>query len=417
MGAGAAGMMAAIAAAKFNVKVTLIEKMEKAGRKIAITGKGRCNITNTKPWSEFSTHVHPNSRFLKHSFFNFSNIQTIEFFNKIGLETVTERGDRVFPKSGVASDVTRALLKEISRLKVEVLYNTKIEEIDLYNNRVSKVTLSRSGIKHFISPGAMIIASGGLSYPLTGSDGDGLRLSAVAGHTVTRCWPSLTALKPENYNKELDGIRLKNTSVALFIDGVLVQSEMGDMDFTSNGIEGSIGYKISRKAVKSMINGGKCSVEIDLKPAISAAQLRMRIERELEGINTLTVEQLLRKLMPANLISPFIASNRIIDKSLSAGMTDRIKLICSYLKSWKMNIVSFTSYERAVVTAGGVSLDEVISKNMRSKLIDNLYFAGEVLDIDCDTGGYNLQTAFSTGYLAGEEAAKSILQGTIDSQI
>ncbi|OFX77587.1 MAG: hypothetical protein A2X19_07155 [Bacteroidetes bacterium GWE2_39_28] len=405
IGAGAAGMMAAITAAREGSKVTLIEKMEKAGRKIRITGKGRCNITNTKPWQEFSTHLHPNSRFLKHAFYSFDNTETVKFFEEIGLKTVIERGDRVFPLSGNASDVVDTLVNEINKLNIKVLYNTSVKDFFISEGKINSISaVSNSKTLRLIAD-AYIIASGGLSYPLTGSTGDGYTFAEKCGHKVTECFPSLTALMPVGYCNELIGLQLKNCEITLISGKDIVQKEMGDLDFTNNGIEGSIGYKISRKAVKTLISGGRCSVSIDLKPAIDIETLKKRVEKEILELKGPFTSLLLQKLLPSQAIRPFMEMNNLSSDINKLLRSLDILGLAEILKNWKMDIYSFTSYERAVITAGGVSLDEIISKNMKSRLVQNLWFAGEVIDLDGDTGGYNLQIAFSTGFLAGKSAA------------
>ncbi|MDP3398992.1 MAG: aminoacetone oxidase family FAD-binding enzyme [Bacteroidales bacterium] len=404
IGAGAAGMMAAITAARGGAKVTLIEKMEKAGRKIRITGKGRCNITNTKSWQEFSTHLHPNSRFLKHAFYSFDNTETVKFFEEIGLKTVIERGDRVFPLSGIASDVVDSLVNEINKLNIKVLYNTNVKDIDLTEGNIRSITAVSNGKRISLMADAFIIASGGLSYPLTGSTGDGYKFAEKCGHKITECFPSLTALMPVGYSSELIGLQLKNCEITLIAGKDIVQKEMGDLDFTNNGIEGSIGYKISRKAVKTLISGGKCSVSIDLKPAIDIETLTKRIEKEITELRGPFTSLLLQKLLPSQAIRPFMEMNNLSSDINKLLRSLDISGLAEILKNWQMDIDSFTSYERAVITAGGVSLDEIISKNMKSRLVQNLWFAGEIIDLDGDTGGYNLQIAFSTGFLAGKSA-------------
>lgn len=405
IGAGAAGMMAAITAAREGAKVTLIEKMEKAGRKIRITGKGRCNITNTKSWQEFSTHLHPNSRFLKHAFYSFDNTETVKFFEEIGLKTVIERGDRVFPLSGIAADVVDSLVNEINKQGIRVLYNTKVEDINLNDGSINSIIVASNGKRSKMNADAYIIASGGLSYPLTGSTGDGYIFAEKCGHKITECFPSLTALMPFEYSDELIGLQLKNCEITLVAGKDIVQKEMGDLDFTNNGIEGSIGYKISRKAVKTIIAGGRCSVSVDLKPAIDTETLIKRVEKEISELKGPFTSLLLQKLLPSQAIRPFMEMNNLSSDINKILRSIGISGLAETLKNWKMDINSFTSYERAVITAGGVSLDEIISKNMKSRLVQNLWFAGEIIDLDGDTGGYNLQIAFSTGFLAGRSAA------------
>lgn len=409
-GGGAAGMLAAITAARCGAEVTILERMERLGRKVRITGKGRCNITNTKPWSEFSTHIYPKNNFFKPAFFNFSNSDTIEFFNSIGLETVIERGDRVFPLSGVASDVVNALAGEIERLGVKVLYNTRVTELSIEHGLVKHISATVNNkseiLRKNIDLSALIIATGGLSYPATGSDGDGYILSEKSGHRIIECSPSLTALMPVSYNRELEGLRLKNVEITLLIGGDQAQKEMGDLDFTNNGIEGSIGYKISRKAVKAIKSGNRCSIVLDLKPALSNEQLAARVNRELNASGDLTLKMLLKKLLPEQLIGSFMTYSKLGSDCMAFGRRGKtVETIVKSLKNWKIDIESFTSYERAVITAGGVSLDDIYPRSMQSRVVPNLFFAGEVIDLDGDTGGYNLQIAFSTGYLAGKSAA------------
>lgn len=405
-GAGASGMMAAITAARCGAKVTLLEKMERPGRKIRITGKGRCNITNTKSWEEFSSHIHPNSRFLKHAFHAFSNTDTIKFFEEIGLKTVTERGDRVFPESGKATDVTDALVNELNRLGVRLICNVAVTGVNLLDGTVKSISVIKNGREEIIGGDAFIIATGGLTYPMTGSTGDGYKIASKCGHTIAECFPSLTALMPVGYNRSLDGLQVKNCEITLFIGKDSVQREMGDLDFTGNGIEGSIGYKISRKAVKAIKSGNKCRVSIDLKPAVSKDELEARVERELKNTQISNTADLLRKFLPKQAVIPFIEMNQIENNIGRLLLKNGVTTIVNALKEWRMNIESYTSYERAVVTAGGINLDEIVPKNMKSRMISNLWFAGEIIDLDGDTGGYNLQIAFSTGFLAGKSASQ-----------
>ena len=402
IGAGASGMMSAIAAAQKGASVIILEKKERPGRKIKITGKGRCNITNTKSWEEFSSHLHPNKRFLKKAFYSFSNIDTVKFFEEIGVKCVVERGDRVFPESGSASTVVDALQARMDSLGIEQYYNSPVLRLEVANNRIEKVvTRSRSYV-----PGVVILATGGLSYPFTGSDGDGYEFAKSMGHSIVECWPSLTALLPKNYSEELEGLTLKNIELSLYVGKDMVQIERGDIDFTNNGVEGSLGYRVSRKAVKALIYGNKCWLSINLKPSVPDSTLEARIIEEIKQLNSSSTTALLRKFMPKQLIDSFLKDNNLPD-SLSKIM-DNYKFVMELresLKGWKMEIVSFTSYERAVVTAGGISLNEIYPKTMRSRVVENLFLSGEIIDLDGDTGGYNLQIAFSTGFKAGEESA------------
>lgn len=458
IGGGAAGMMAAAGAAKVfsgnggntpaqpGRKVTVLEKMPRPGRKIMITGKGKCNITNTRPWNDFSAHIHPKPNPLKAAFYNFSTADTIAFFNDNGLETVTERGERVFPASHLAKDVVDTLVRAVSSSGATVRTGCTVSSVS-FNRDISAAGMEQeTGMFNIRCENGMgftcrklIIATGGLSYPGTGSTGDGYRWAQKFGHTIKRCFPSLTALVPEGYKNfssggsgtdwntplrghtdralplsetgsALAGNQLKNVSLTLFIDGTPVQEEFGDLDFTDGGIEGAIGFKVSRKCVNAIINGSKAAVSIDLKPAVDMTALDKRIASLWQEIAADPRSRgksyndrfrvLLGKLLPATLVQGFRRCNQNIDH----------KILAARLKNWKMNICGFVGYERCVITAGGVSTDEITAKTMESRLCPGLYFAGEILDIDSDTGGYNLQTAFSTGMLAGESAAKSILK-------
>jgi predicted Rossmann fold flavoprotein len=409
IGAGAAGMLAALSAAEEGVSVLLLEKMEKAGRKIRITGKGRCNITNTKNWDDFSKHVYPKNTFFKWAFYNLSNTKTIALFEEMGLETIIERGDRVYPKSGLAKDVVDALVNRLIALGVEIRYNARVTDIKSVDGLVSELVWDENGIRKSLSPKAVIVATGGLSYPTTGSDGDGYKFAENLGHNIVPCFPSLTALMPKGYDNSLESLVLKNVTLKLYIGKDAVQEEFGDVEFTNNGLEGPLGLRVSRKAVKALLNGEKVFITIDLKPALSEVQLINRVNREFDSNGKIRMADLLPRLLPKQLIEPFMKQNKLLSgKILSSQLPGEIYPIIDLLKNWKLEIESFTSFERCVITAGGVSINDIVSKNMSSRILKNLYFAGEVIDIDGDTGGYNLQIAFSTGYLAGKSASHFI---------
>ena len=377
VGGGPAGMMAAIRAAETlgdGARVVLFDKNDRLGRKIYLTGKGRCNLTNRRTWEDFAPHIHPNQRFLQNAFRAFSNEDLIRFFEEeLGVPTVTLQGQRVYPASLVAGDVARALERRVRELGVDVRYGATVHsfaELEDY--------------------AAVIIATGGKSYPVTGSTGDGFRFAEEAGHTVTPLFPSETALLPHAYDSDLPGLELKNVGLHLYVDRTLVQSDQGDFNFTNDGLESGIAYHLSRRAVWALVNGQRVDIVLDLKPALTEEQLKARIEREHPS---------LRALMPESLIGPF--------KRAHQGLTE--KSLPSALKSWSFRIDDYKGYDRAVVTAGGVSLKEIVPKTMASRLRPGLFFCGEVLDLDGDTGGYNLQIAFSTGALAGVSAAKYML--------
>ena len=433
IGGGAAGLMAAAGAAETLVgtgKVTVLEKMARPGRKIMITGKGRCNFTNLKAWNEFSGHVHPKPNFLKPSFYNLTSEKMISFLEDRGLETVVERGDRAFPASHLASEVVDTLVKAAEDAGAKVLCGKEVTEISNNDNFIVKCSDGSS-----YQACRLIICTGGLSYPKTGSTGDGYEWAQKMGHEVKTLFPSLTAVVPRGYKDEkvlaesdapqtkghidrgiplselgqsLCGNQLKNVGLSIMIDGNEAQNEFGDMDFTDGGIEGPIGFKVSRKCVNAIINGSKVTAVIDLKPAVEIDELNNRIyslwneiSKDRRNANKQYKDKLrllLTKLLPMSLLPAFVKLNPNADH----------RTLGKALKGWKMELAGYVGYERCVVTAGGVSLDEVTPKTLESKLVPGLYFAGEVLDLDADTGGYNLQTAFSTGYLAGISAAKSL---------
>lgn len=437
IGAGAAGLMAATGAARTlgnKGKVLVLEKMPRVGRKIMITGKGRCNFTNLKAWNEFSQHIHPKANFLKPSFYNLTSEKMIDFLQEQGVECVVERGDRAFPSSHLASDVVDGLLKAAQTAGAKVLCGKEVNEVTYCSESDTEIT-NRFNIKcsddTVYSCAKLIICTGGLSYPKTGSTGDGYIWAENLGHNIKPLFPSLTAVVPKGYKNSqgknegmrghidrstplsetgemLCGNSLKNVSINIIIDGNPAQEEFGDMDFTDGGIEGPIGFKISRKCVNALINGAKVQLALDMKPAVETEDLTVRIitlwneiSKDKKNAKKTYKERfriLLTKLLPMQLIDGFIKLNPGTDH----------KSLAKILKEWKMDIEGYVGYERCVVTAGGISQEEITPKTLESKLLKGLYFAGEVLDLDADTGGYNLQIAFSTGYLAGISAGKEI---------
>lgn len=440
VGGGAAGLMAAAGAAETFArkgaegKVMVLEKMPRPGRKIMITGKGRCNFTNLKAWNEFSGHVHPKPGFLKPSFYNLTSERMIGFLQEAGMDSVVERGDRAFPASHLASDVVDALVKAAEQAGAEVLCNKEVKEIFRQDDGSFHINCA-DGASYACSK--LIICTGGLSYPKTGSTGDGYAWAEQMGHSVRPLFPSLTAVVPRGYKdlstslemtggklemtgrghihrseplselgQMLCGNQVKNVALTVFIDGNEAQYEFGDLDFTDGGIEGPIGFKVSRKCVNAIVNGSKVLVVMDMKPAVETEDLAVRIstlwnevskdKRNAQKLYKDRFKILLTKVLPMSLIPAFVRCNPNADH----------KTLAKLLKNWKFEIAGYVGYERCVITAGGVSLDEITPKTLESKLVPGLYFAGEVLDLDADTGGYNLQTAFSTGYLAGINAAK-----------
>ena len=414
IGGGPAGMMAAVKAAEEGCTVALLEKNPFCGKKLNLTGKGRCNITNARPWSEFSPHIHPSAQPFRNAFYNFSNEDVVDFFNGIGVPTVETQGRRIFPESMRAQDVSRALAGHLDDLGVSVLCNSEAIGVRRDSGRLlTSVSIGGGTAVDVISSEAVIVATGGRSYPLTGSTGFGYEIAESFGHSVVNTFPCLTALKPDRYDSALKGIDLENVCMLLFVDKDLVQVEQGDLSFTDNGIEGSLGFKVSRKAVWALIHGQKVELELDLKPGLKLPLLDARIDRSIaemgssrQSIGPVKFKALVRSLLPAALVGPFTDAH--------PGLN--VNGLAAALKCWRFKITSYTGYERSVVTAGGVPNSEIVAKAMRSKMDPGLYFAGEVLDLDGDTGGYNLQIAFSTGALAGRSAAQRIRNSREESE-
>ena len=537
VGGGAAGLFAALYGSKVILKsnrvsappspgsaeILIFEKMPRPGRKIGLTGKGRCNLTNTKPWEEFSRHIHPKADFFRSAFYNCSNAKVMELFQECGLPLVEERGNRVFPRSMRAIDVIDTLVAACKEGGIPICTNTAIKEIqpisaaagtaasfalpdavggsasrslpdaagggaasrslhdaagdgatsrslpDAAGDGVASRSLldAAAGCRFLLigedgrpvaAARSVIIATGGLSYPSTGSTGDGYTFAKRLGHTVTPLFPSLTALIPENYDQMWQSLgetlHLKNVQLSLKYEGNILASEFGDADFTNGGIEGPIGYKLSRRAVELLstnpapqaaqakqaplaqqvspapqvslakqvsqakqvslakqafsaqqaapakqasgvrVKSSQLQLILDLKPAVSREELATRLSSLIrsKGRAAANLQALLREVMPGLLIRPFLMVHPALPM-------DPVK-IAKELKSWQFTITGYVGYNRAVVTAGGVSLSELSKKNLESKLHKGLFFAGEVIDMDCDTGGYNLQMAFSTGALA-----------------
>lgn len=450
VGGGASGLMAAYSAGRaaadagLALQVVVLEKMPRPGRKIMITGKGRCNFTNVKNWNGFSGHVQSKSNFVKSAFYSLDSQGVVDFFEGFGMKTVVERGDRAFPASYHSSDVVDTLVSACHSVGVKIECEAEVAGIEFGDG--FKLTMA-DGTAWICSK--LIIATGGLSYPATGSTGDGLRWAADAGHRISQTFPALTALVPKAYKSDSDdpeqksrkkstfinretplselgqslcGIQLKNIQATLFIDGNEAQSEFGDIDFTDGGIEGPIGFQLSRKAVKAMVNGSKATLSLDLKPGVSLTEVTERvkslwteIDKDPRSRNVREKERcriLLGKLMPWDLIPGFMAMHPEIITLERRSRTDtkvwiNLPTMAKALKDWRFELAGHVGYERAVITAGGISQDEVVAKTMESRIHHGLYFCGEVLDIDADTGGYNLQLAFSTGALAGRSAALS----------
>lgn len=406
IGAGAAGMMAAATAAKNGRRVLLMEKMEKAGRKIRISGKGRCNLTNARPPEEFREAIRTNADFFDVAFAEFNNKATIRLFERLGVKLDIERGQRVFPHSGKAWDIANALMDYCVESGVEVMYDTRVSDVLAIDGKVYGVRyFNKRGFERKEEAPNVIIATGGVSYPATGSTGDGYIFADRLGHTIEAVRPSLTPLRTSHQQRKyLDGLLLKNVAARLYVDNELVREEFGEIGFSERGIEGAIALRMSRDAVDALIDERKVKIVLDMKPALTEEMLTERIRREIADMQPEEFfAELLRRLVPKQMVIPLAHELDVHSKNYIRKVTDaEIARLVKVLKGMTFPIVDYAPFEYAVVTAGGVRCDEVNRYTMQSNKVSGLYFAGEVLDIDANTGGYNMQIAFSTGRLAGQ---------------
>lgn len=405
IGGGAGGMMAAIRAAEYGADVTILEKMPRLGKKMLITGKGRCNITNNADLAGLIKNMMGNGSFLYSAFSQFDNFSVIDFFNKLGVATKIERGGRVFPVSDKAADVVDALKIRLLELNVKIITKCAVSECAVENG-IIKGVLADTG--EFYAADAVIMAVGGASYPATGSSGDGARLAGKLGHAIIPLKPSLVPLETEeDWAAEAQGLSLKNVRADLFVDGKKVASEFGEMLFTHFGVSGPIILSLSRAAAEAL--AAKCTdlmLSIDLKPALSEEVLDKRLQRDFAKFNRKQLKNALHELLPQKLIAIVIDLAFIDGEKLISQITkeERLRLMDT-IKNLTLTIVRTRSVNEAIVTAGGVSTKEINPKTMESKIVKGLFFAGEVIDIDGYTGGFNLQAAFSTGHVAGINSA------------
>ena len=402
IGGGAAGMMAAVAAAGNGAQVLLLEKNEKLGKKLFITGKGRSNITNAADLEDLFSAVVSNPKFLYSSFYSFTNDQVISFFEELGVQTKVERGGRVFPVSDHSSDVIRALEREMDRLGVEIRLRTEVKELIIENSTVKGVLLS-SGKKMYVD--AVIAATGGISYPSTGSTGDGYRFAGQCGHKVTELLPSLVPMEvKEWYARELMGLSLRNIEIRVTDGKKKLYQEFGEMLFTHYGVTGPVILSAS-SIVGKKLKEKELTLHIDLKPALTEEQLDKRVLREFEENHNRQFKNAVDSLFPSKLRPIMVELSGIPEeKKVHEIMKEERLHFVRLIKDFTMTLSGLRGYKEAIITKGGVSVKEIDPGTMESKLVKGLYFAGEVLDLDAVTGGYNLQIAWSTGYLAGINA-------------
>ena len=404
VGGGAAGMFAAIAAAKNGHQVTLYEKNEKLGKKIFITGKGRCNITNAADMEELFDAVVTNSKFLYSSFYGYTNQNVIDFFEDAGVPVKIERGNRVFPISDHSSDVIRALEREMKKVGVKVCLNTEVKSVEAEKGKFNKVVLKDTTTQ---TADACIVSTGGLSYRSTGSTGDGFRFAENVGHKVTQCFPSLVPMETkEPWICELQGLSLRNVEAKILDGKKELYKDFGEMLFTHFGVSGPLIISASSYVGKKFMdkNGQKkeLTLEIDLKPALTEEQLDQRVLRDFEENHNRQFKNAITKLFPTKLIPVMLELGGIDpEKKVNSIEKEERKQFVHLIKHFRMTLTGLRGYLEAIITKGGVNVKEIDPGTMESKLVKGLYFAGEVLDLDALTGGFNLQIAWSTGYAAG----------------
>lgn len=409
IGGGPAGMMAAITASKNGSNVILLEKMRSVGRKLSITGKGRCNITNATDMDNFIKNVPGNGKFLYSVFNSFTNIDAINFFNSIGVETKIERGERVFPVADDALYIVDKLKKEMDKRKVKVIVNSEIEAIIVSEGKVTGV---KTNDKKYECD-SVILATGGKSYPMTGSDGSGYSLAKKLGHTIIEPKASLVPL--ELYKvPNLQGLSLKNVAIKIKDGNKCVYEDFGEMVFTHFGVSGPIilsgsAHLLRVKNVNQKLQNREITLSIDLKPALQIEKLEARIQRDLEKYTKKQFKNSLVDLLPNKMIDYILSiANIDVEKQTDQITKEERHHLAELLKNLEFTIKDFRPIEEAIVTAGGVSTKEINSSTMESKIIKGLYFAGEIIDVDAYTGGFNLQIAYSTGYVAGKNSTESV---------
>lgn len=403
VGGGAAGMFAAIFAARNGHQVTIYEKNEKLGKKLFITGKGRCNLTNASDIENLFEQVVSNKKFLYSAFYAFDNIRTMDFFKELGLKIKIERGERVFPISDKSSDVIHTLEKELHANHVKIEYHTTVEKVLCKEGRFCGVVIAKKNESPKTVYGdGVIITTGGLSYPITGSTGDGYRFAKEMGHTVNKLSPGLVPLQiRENCVKALQGLSLKNVSIKVYAAKKEVYHDFGEMLFTHFGVSGPL-ILSSSSYIQSYIGQKELQLVIDLKPALSEEQLNDRILRDFQEMQNKQFKNSLDRLLPKKMIPVIMELSRIDpQKKINLVTKEERYHLVQLLKNFTLHIERLRGYNEAIITQGGISVKEVNPSTMESQKVKNVHFAGEVLDVDALTGGYNLQIAWSTAYLAG----------------
>lgn len=397
IGGGAAGMMASIHNARAGRPVILLEKNEKLGKKLFITGKGRCNLTNACDASDLFSNIITNPKFLYSSFYGFSNQDTMAFFESIGLSLKVERGGRVFPQSDKSSDVIRCLERECRRLNVDIRLNTKVSGLIIQDGAVQGLTLQNGGK---IGAGRVILATGGMAYPSTGSTGDGYKMAEKAGHTLTELRPSLTGIRTrEDTPRQLQGLTLKNVEIKIRPagKGTVYFRDFGEILFTHYGVSGPLILSASSQ-IGDRLKEETLILHIDLKPALTEEQLDKRILRDFSEAGGQSLKNAMAKLLPKSFIPVLLERCRLSDRKANQLTREERQGLSEKMKDFTLTLAGLRSFDEAIVTKGGVRVHEVDPQTMESKIVKGLYLVGEILDLDALTGGYNLQIAWSTGF-------------------
>lgn len=410
VGAGAAGLMAAGRAAQLGARVLLVEKMRRAGRKLLITGKGRCNITHDAETSVYYQNIYPSGRFLKHAFHSFFVKDILDILHAQGVETTTERGSRVFPVSNNAGDVVHALMRWMGTQNIDISYDTRVTQLLLENETIQGVEIMGPKGKQQIMAPNVIICTGGKSYPATGSTGDGYELARQAGHTINDVFPALVPLVTEEDTAgKMQGLGLKNVKASVWVNGKKQKEEFGEVMFAHYGLSGPIILTLSRYVVEELSKKHRLEISIDLKPALDEQKLDARLLRDIDAHGKKQVENIFRLWLPSKMIPVFLEILALDGQKLCNQLDgkERRKILL-LMKDLRFTITGHPGYKEAIITAGGVSTKEIQSKTMESRLASGLYFAGEVIDLDGNTGGFNLQLAYSTGWLAAQSCAEKL---------
>ncbi len=410
IGAGPAGLIAAIESYKSSEKILILEKMHNPALKLRISGKGRCNITNNAVLEDFISHFGKNGRFLKFAFANFFNTDLIKYFEKLGVQFKLERGERYFPKNDDAGEIAKALLNKVKLLNIPISTNSEVINITKLPDKKFTITINKNA-KHIqknaqriqIKADKIVLATGGKSYPRTGSTGAGFKLASQLGHTITPISPSIVPIEIKgNAAKKLQGLSLKNVKAQVWCGNKKADERFGEMLFTDFGLSGPIILSLSKTVVKLVDDKEKVFISIDLKPALDHKMVERRIIREITEHSKQGFKHLLKKLLPGKLVSVFIKKLKISEeKQLNQINSEERRKLRMLLKEFQFEVAGYRSFNHAIVTSGGICIKEINPQTMESKLVKGLYFAGEIIDVDADTGGFNLQAAFSTGWVAG----------------